>query len=546
MSNPNTIFFEGFTTDFTTDFTQVGANLDPSYWIKPSGVGSIGTHPRLHPDGTEGWNNGTGGSETDTKFNMYKLSPHDGTDPAGNNRVYTGQGVIALTGFPVSMKTIANNVETQIRGVGIGFYINKLASEPSGINNADSHAQRLVKIYNSDFDDYSSDFANASGVIEIDVIHSTGAPSGYSDTISVSDSRNLSLRVRTPNADQDGWVDKYFDTNVLGSTWNYLQPASDSNYTRTDQRIISTFIENSPSDKAAGTATFNGDDYYNGLFVEISILPTGTTMSTDYQMQIRLNGMNLYERGKTQDDQSLTGLSVVGFHNGGASNGQIFDRIDFYGSRTGIASFDTADTSGPNTKVLNDSTWIDDIYIVANTGSSADILTHADNFLGSSTKVFALFPNSTGINQGDSWRQFSADNGYSDIDGQVFDYLKKDDGDNTYVYAENNDQALMFDFDNITIDAALNINNYIIGGIKITNSSRAVSTGVTFQNVFAPPASLVGLDDNSTISGIGDIFEVSGTVYRYQNQYLMENNQTNLKWTPSEINDGHFGIVKKS
>jgi hypothetical protein len=545
MSNPNTIFFEGFTTDFTTDFTQVGANLDPLFWLKPSGVGSVDTHPRLDPAGTStSWNDGA--NKDDTKFNMYKLSPHDGSDTAGNNRVYTGQGVIALTGFPVSMKTIAGNDEKQIRGVGIGFYINKLASEPSGINNADSHAQRLVKIYNSDFDDYSSDFANASGVIEIDVIHSTGAPSGYSDTISVSDSRNLSLRVRTPNADESAWVEKYFDTNVLGSTWNYLQPASDSNYTRTDQRIISTFIENSPSDKAAGTATFNGDDYYNGLFVEISILPTGTTMSTDYQMQIRLNGMNLYERGKTQDDQSLTGLSVVGFHNGGASNGQIFDRIDFYGSRTGIASFDTADTSGPNTKVLNDSTWIDDIYIIANSGANTEIFTHADNFLGSSTKVFALFPDTTGINQSGSWRQFSADDGYADINSSdVKQYLQDDDGDNTYVYAENNNNALMFNFDNITIDAALNINNYVIGGIKITNSSRAVSTGVQFQNVFAPSGDLP-LTNDYEVSGIGEQFSVTGTVYRYQNQYLMQNPITQVKWTPTEINDGHFGIVKRS
>jgi hypothetical protein len=545
MSNPNTIFFEGFTTDFTTDFTQVGANLDPSYWIKPSGVGSVDTHPRLDP---AGWGNGSPTSIADTKYNMYKLSPHDGTDTAGNNGVYTGQGVIALTGFPVDIKAdLANNDETKIRGVGIGFYINKLASEPSGINDADGHAQRLIKIYNSKYDDYSSDFANASGVIEIDVIHSPGSTEGYSDTISVSDSRNLSLRVRTPAANKTAWVEKYFDTNVLGSTWNYLQPDGDNDYTRTDQRIISTFAENNLSDKAAGIATFNGDDYYNGLFVEISILPTGSDLNNDYEMQIRLNGMNLYERGQTQDDQSLTGLSTVGFHDNN-SNGQFFDRIDWYGSRTGIATHETG--AGSDTKIKNDSTWIDDIYIVANTGLSTDIKTHADNFLGSSTKVFALFPSSTGINQGGSWRQFSADSGYSDIStsapNSVFDYLKKDDGDNTYVYAENNDQALMFDFDNITIDAALNINNYIIGGIKITNSSRAVSTGVTFQNVFAPPASLLALDDSSTIAGIGDTFAVSGTVYRYQNQYLMENSQTSSKWTPEEINDGHFGIVKKS
>ena len=538
MSNPNTIFFEGFTTDFTTDFTQEGANLDPSYWLKPSGVGSVDQHPRLDP---AGWGDGS----TDKKFNMYKLSPHDGTDITNNNRVYTGQGIIALTGFPQNFSQITTNDDgTNVRGIGIGFYINKLASEPSGINNADSHAQRLVKIYNSDFDDYSSDFANASGVIEIDVIHSTGAPSGYSNDssiMSVSNSRNLSLRVRTPNDDKSDWVEKYFDTNVLGSTWNYLQPASDSDYTRTDQRIISTFVENNPSDKAAGIATFSGDDYYNGLFVEISILPTGTLANSDtlshYEMQIRLNGMNLYERGKTQDDQTLRGLEGRWFHVN--QSNVFFDRIDWYGSRTGIADH--------NDVVDNNFTWIDDIYIVANTGSTSASITHADNFLGSSTKVFSLFPNSTGINQSGSWRQFSADSGYSDINGQVFDYLKKDDGDNTYVYAENNDQALMFDFDNITIDAALNINNYVIGGIKITNSSRAVSTGVSFQNVFAPSGDLP-LTNDYDVSGIGDIFSVTGTVYRYQNQYLMENalHTPAKKWTPTEINNGHFGIVKKS
>ena len=532
MSNPKTIFFEGFTTDFTTDFTQVGANLDPEYWIKPSGTGSVDQHPRLDP---AGWADGS----TDTKFNMYKLSPHDGTDTTGHNRVYTGQGVIALTGFPVSLSGITSNNGAKVRGIGIGFYINKLASEPSGINNADSHAQRLVKIYNSEFDAYSSDFANASGVIEIDVIHSTGAPSGYSNTISVNDSRNLSLRVRTPDAAGTAWNEKYFDTNVLGSVWNYLQPNGDDNYTRTDQRIISTFTENSASAKAAGTATFNGDDYYNGLFVEISILPTGTTVHTDYEMQIRLNGMNLYERGKTQDDQTFTGLNARVFHTGAAVD--FFDRIDWYGSRTGIANH--------NDVVDNDFTWIDDIYIVANTGANTDTtFTHADNFLGSSTKVFALFPNSTGINQSGSWRQFSADSGYNDINGSVFSYLQDDDGDHSYVYAENNDNALMFDFDNITIDAALNINNYIIGGIKITNSSRAVSTGVSFQNCFSPSGDLATLTSASSISGIGETFSVSGTVYRYQNQYLMENtlHTPAKKWTPTEINDGHFGIVKRS
>ena len=399
---------------------------------------------------------------------------------------------------------------------------------------------RLIKIYNSEFDDYSADFANASGVIEIDVIHSTGAPSGYSDTISVNDSRNLSLRVRTP-VDEDGsaWNEKYFDTNVLGSTWNYLQPADNDDYTRTDQRIISSFTE--AGDKAAGIATFGGDDYYNGLFVEISILPTGSTTSTDYQMQIRLNGMNLYERGKTQDVQSLSGLNAEVFHKGASVD--FFDRIDWYGSRTGIATHETG--AGSTTQIQNDSTWIDDVYIVANTGSHLGNLTHADNFLGSSTKVFALFPDSTGINQSGSWRQFSADTGYNDINGSVFSYLQDDDGDNTYVYAENNNNALMFDFDNITIDSALNINNYIIGGIKITNSSRAVSTGVTFQNVFTPSGDLP-LANDSAVTGIGEIFEVSGTVYRYQNQYLMENPITASKWIPTEINDGNFGIIKKS
>jgi len=542
MSNPNTIFFEGFTTDFTTDFTQVGANLDPTYWIKPSGVGSVDQHPRLDP---VAWNDGS----TDTKFNMYKLSPHDGTDKTGHNRVYTGQGVIALTGFPQTFNEVTTDVGNngkEIRGIGIGFYINKLASEPSGINHADSHAQRLIKIYNSNFDDYSSDFANASGVIEIDVIHSTGAPSGYSDTFSVNDSRNLSLRVRTPDAAGAAWNEKYFDTNVLGSTWNYLQPADEANYTRTDQRIISTFTE--AGDKAAGIATFSDDDYYNGLFVEISILPTGdgagSSTNSHYEMQIRLNGMNLYERGKTQADQTLTGLEGKFFHDDGTPN-VFFDRIDWYGSRTGIKDH--------NDVVDNDFTWIDDIYIVANTGvctgpgASCPNFNHADNFLGASTKVFALFPDSTGINQSGSWRQFSADNGYNDINvnGNVFQYLQDDDGDNTYVYAENNNNALMFDFDNITIDSALNINNYIIGGIKITNSSRAVSTGVTFQNVFTPSGDLP-LANDSAVSGIGEIFEVSGTVYKYQNQYLMDNPITEVKWTPTEINDGHFGIIKKS
>ena len=557
MSNPYTIFFEGFTTDFTTDFTQVGANLDPSYWIKPSGVGSVDTHPRLDP-GTLGWNNGGGDSLTNPKYNMYKLSAHDGSDTDGNNRVYAGQGVLALTGFPVSFDEItSSNDGTQVRGIGIGFYINKLATEPSGINDTDGHAQRLIKIYNSNYDVYSSDFASASGVIEIDVIHSTGSTEGYSgvgtdeeNAISITDSQNISLRVRTPAANKTDWVEKYFDVNVLGSVWNYLQPDGDTDYTRSDQRIISTFTEDSST-----PPTFDGDDYYNGLFVEISILPTGTTISTPYEMQIRLNGMNLYERGKTQDDQSLTGLNASVFHENDAN--VFFDRIDWYGSRTGVATHEA--NVGSDTKIKNDSTWIDDIYIVANTGlNTDDTLTHADNFLGSSTKVFALFPDSTGINQSGSWRQFSADAGYSDINNSVFSYLEKDDGDNSYVYAEHNNNALMFNFDDITIDAALNINNYIIGGIKITNSSRAVSTGVSFMNVFASGAELASLDDDYSVSGIGDEFSVTGTVYRYQNQYLMYNPITSkqaddqggtnskVKWLPEEINNGNFGIMKKS
>ena len=65
------------------------------------------------------------------------------------------------------------------------------------------------------------------------------------------------------------------------------------------------------------------------------------------------------------------------------------------------------------------------------------------------------------------------------------------------------------------------------------------------QNVFTPSGDLP-LANDSAVSGIGEIFEVSGTVYKYQNQYLMDNPITEVKWTPTEINDGHFGIIKKS
>lgn len=525
----NTIFFEGFTTTFSTE--EVDNNLDPYYWKKLQGSGLVATHPRLDPGG---WANGSTSSNvnspgTDPKYNMYRLSPHDGTDTTpGNDRIYDGQGVLSLVNFPVDISGVVSGGSFVASGIGIGFYINKLATEPSGINSGDYYSQRLLKIYNSEFSDPGTDIAGAktaSGVIEIDVIHSTGTE-GYGP--STTNPNNISLRIRTPNAAANGWDTNYLDTNVLGSVWNYLRPNDNVNFTRDDQRVLSTFIEDT------NNSTYNGDDYYNGLFVEISILSTGT-LSQDYEMQIRLNGMNIYKDGLTQSDQTLTGLKSY-FNQ---STVKYFDRIDWFGSRTGVASFDIADASGPATKVLNDYTWIDDIYIVANSGTGVPII-HNDNFLGASTKVFSLFPSGTGINDNNSWRQFSADDGYSDIDNESLSYLKLDDGDNSYIYAENNHDPIAFQFDNIQLDPALNIDNYIIGGIKITNSSRKVSKDVQFQNVWASGGDLA----NPT--GIGQIFDVTDTTYKYQNQYIMDNPETGSKWTPDDINSGNFGIVKRN
>jgi len=520
----NTIFFEGFTTTFATD--EVDNNLDPNYWVKMQGTGVVATHPRLDPGG---WADGGQGSIDDAKYNMYRLTPHDKTDTTSTvDRVYAGQGVLSLTNFPVDISGVVDGSDNFVAsGIGVGFYINKLASEPSGINDVDDYSQRLLKIYNSEFDDPGSDVAGlkaASGVIEIDVVHSPGT-AGYGNT--TTDPRNLSLRVRTPNANADGWVNKYYDVNVLGSVWNYLQPNQETNYTRDDQRIISTFIEDTNNDN-----TYGGDDYYNGLFVEISILSNGTNGVADpYEMQIRLNGMNIFEHGLTQDDQTLTGL-VSHFNQ---TNVKYFDRIDWFGSRTGVLPHNETD----NSNVDNDYTWIDDIYIIANSGTGV-ALTHNDNFLGASTKVYSLFPSATGINVDNSWRAFDADSGFDDIENAEVEYLKTDDGDNQYIYAENNDKFMMFDFDNIELDPALNINNYIIGGIKITNSSRKVSKDVSFQNAFASGTDLT----NPT--AIAQEFYVTGTTYEYQNQYIMDNPLTNQKWTTTDINDGHFGIVKRS
>ena len=506
----NTIFFEGFTTTFATD--EVDNNLDPNYWVKLQGTGVVDTHQRLDPGG---WgNNGS----TDAKYNMYRLSPHDGGDTSDSARIYTDQGVLSLTTFPVDISSV-----TAASGIGIGFYINKLATEPSGINSGDYYSQRLVKIYNSEFDDPGTDLAGAkaaSGIIEIDVIHSVGTE-GYGPL--TSDPQNISLRIRTPNESADGWVDKYYDTNVLGSVWNYLKPNGESNFTRDDQRVLSTFIED-PSDD-----TYSGDDYYNGLFVEISILSTGT-VAQDYEMQVRLNGMNLFEHGLTQDDQTLAGLKS----HFDQSTVKYFDRIDWFGSRTGIASLNHG---GGND---NNYTWIDDIYVIAATGTGTISERHNDNFLGASTKVYSLFPSTTGINEDNKWRAFNADTGFEDITNSNTSYLKTDDGDNQYVYAEENNKHLMFDFDDIALDPALNINNYIIGGIKITNSARKVSKDVSFMNAWAASGDLT----NPT--GVGQEFFATGTTYEYHNQYLMTNELTQQKWTPEEINSGHFGIIKKS
>ena len=178
----NTIFFEGFTTTFATD--EVDNNLDPNYWVKLQGTGVVDTHQRLDPGG---WNNGS----TDAKYNMYRLSPHDGTDTSDSARIYTDQGVLSLTTFPVDISSV-----TATSGIGIGFYVNKLATEPSGINAGDYYSQRLLKVYNSEFDDPGTDLAGAkaaSGVIEIDVIHSVGTE-GYG--LSTTDPNNISLRIR--------------------------------------------------------------------------------------------------------------------------------------------------------------------------------------------------------------------------------------------------------------------------------------------------------------------------------------------------------------
>lgn len=501
----HTIFFEGFTTTFSTE--EINDNLDPQYWVLRQGTGQVTGRLRLNPNG----------NVNDSVYNMYRMNGHTNSDTTNtdDDRVYTDQAVLCLDTFPTGFMPASS-------GWGMGFYINKLASEVAGVDENNSlFAQRLLKIYNSSFSDPDaspSAFATASGALELDIVHSTGTE-GYGNA---NNSRNLSLRVRTPNNTLDGWVENYFDLNVLGSVWNYLQPSQDAAFTTDKQRAISTFVEDISGDYIG---TYQEDDYYNGLYIEISAVSTGLLTSDPYELQVRLNGMNLHRHNSNHLDQTIGNLKSV-FDYGTA--GKFFDKVEWYGARaTGVAG------------EYNDNqhTYLDDIYIICNTGNEA---THQNNFLGANTKVFALFPNATGVNTDASWRQFSADSGFADINASVMGYLKSDDGDNSYVYTEHNEKPLTLEFDNISIDTALNINNYIIGGIKITNSSRKVSNDVYFQNVWS--SGLVG--ENNAPTGIGEIFAVTGTNYKYQNQYLMNNPITNQKWEREQINDGRFGIVK--
>ena len=471
----STIFFDGFGP---WGGEHVG-EIDPLFWEKSSNVSLSEYRTDRIPPGSNGVVNGT--------LNGLDFMGHTFGATVKLNSYLNDVTSLKAKNFPTTFS--AGNT-----AFGIGFFINKLASDSTARPNDSSGTNYASKFLTL----HTTVSSSPVDVLKFETVHLTN--NGYPTT-----NPETGIKVLQYNSSSSSYEDMgTFTFNVWGAPWYTEQTNTVST---TFQRIIDAY-----------------DYKYGGLYVEICVIPEtdpGDPNKT-YAIQIKINGMHLTKYGTVTDKK-------IYLKNNFNTGTKFFDSMTFYGAR--IPKSDNSDPlsfwngSTPNNQYLYH-TYLDNIYVVGGTSDQ-------ECFLGPTTKVFNITPIAgPTVNSNSSWQAFNLQ---WDTNTGIEQNLKDSNGDRSYVYTETSGAILAVDMANIPSDP-----NYAIGGIKITNSVRKSNKNTSFINVWGTG------NDFVSMSGIGSDFAVTNNQYEYKNQYFLTNPVTATGWTFSDVNDGKFGIKKTS
>jgi hypothetical protein len=480
----STIFFDGF-GPFGGE--HVG-QIDPLFWTAAGNVSLSEYRTDRNPTTINGTANGVDFMGY-TFGAVAKLNSHN---PDGDQAT-------------LKVKSFAQDFTSLTKSVGLGYYINKIATDSIANTGAigTNYAAKILSLQNKLVADSSE-----VDVLSIEAVHLS--PTGYSGV----SSPKIGLKV-TQAVSGSPEVRGTFTFDVFGAPW---------------------YVENKNSLSTTMQRTIDAYDYkYGGLYVEVCVSPVSNTDPTydsakPYALQIKVNGMNLTV-SETLDTQKLNIKNNFGTD---VNQKLFFDTVKFYGARIPTTGNNSADPLGGSPSHLYH-TYIDNVYIVE--GDTAE-----ECLLGPTTKVFSIVPKDDGganrVNSGD-WQGFSLaynDNTNSNLESK----LKDSNGDSTYVYTETSGAILAMPMAQSNGSAIPSNANYAIGGIKITNNVRKSNKDTSFINVWGTGT----IASNMTPIGTG--FPVTNNHYEYKNQYLLTNPVTASGWTFDNINNGKFGIKKTS
>lgn len=271
----STIFFDGF-GPWGTDHT---GEIDPVYWDVSSGV-SLSKYRdervAIAFDAVKtavrnfyGENNGIDfmghtygavaklNSHWSGSQNYLKIKGADGTNP----------------GFPGSLTWTDPAKSAASTAFGIGFFINKITTDPSGAPGAQSN-------FSSKFLDLTN---KTLPILELDAVHI--GTTGYVAGGSASPEQKVGIRVRQKtNGNYHANDTQLFTFDVWGAPW-YVEQNS-NNVGARFQRMIDAY-----------------DYKYGGLYVEVCAMAESDRATTNkpYSLQIKVNGMNLGVEGLPEE-----------------------------------------------------------------------------------------------------------------------------------------------------------------------------------------------------------------------------------------------------
>lgn len=595
----STIFFDGF-GPWGTD--HVG-EIDSTYWDASSGASlSRYRHERVSPSfstANEAVKNFYGEyNGIDFMGHTYgaviKLDSH-WSGPQNYLKI-KGSG-LTNPGFPGSDTWIDPTKSAASTAFGIGFFINKITTDPSGAPSATSN-------FSSKFLDLTN---KTVPILELDAVHI--GTTGYSAGGLPSSDQKVGIRVRQKtNGNYHSNDTQLFTFDVWGAPWYVEQ---NSNYVGARyQRMIDAY-----------------DYKYGGLYVEICAMAESAPPAANrpYSLQIKVNGMNLGVEGLPEEKKlyikdtwnsyavtknsfsiANSGLSydvndtfTVTDPNGGSGGVITVTSIDASGSITdfSVSASGSGYTETPTVTIATTvagsgavftgnvnnfsklstnpdglvSKYFDSLSFYGSrapknpSDSQPDPLTYyyydaglgqninqnymyhtyidnvyviggvndQDCFLGPTTKVFNISPSGGSVLNSND--SWQAFNLTWNTSTDIEQNLRDSNGDRSYVFTETSGAILALNMGDIPSDP-----NYAVGGIKITNSVRKSNKDTSFTNVWGTGTTVGSMNE------IGTNFPVVDNHYQYKNQYFINNPVTGSGWSFAEINSGRFGIKKTS